>query len=220
VSGWAVLSFGLVAVTFATIVLEFYRGMRARQIMVGEAAGEALVRLVSKNRRRYGGYIVHLGVLMMFVAITATAVFREERQVTLTRGDEFSIAGYTVRYEGLEERDTPHVVYLMARMGIFSDGRRIDTLKPEKRFYKKPEQPTTEVAILSRMATDLYLVLGGMDEESQKVTLLAYLNPLVNLLWWGGLVMAFGTSVAAWPVRSAAHVRAYAAEPGSEQIAR
>jgi cytochrome c-type biogenesis protein CcmF len=220
VSGWAVVSFGLIAFSLATIVLEFYRGMRARQLMVGEGAGEALARLISKNRRRYGGYIVHLGVLMIFVAITTTSVFRAERQVTLAQGNEFTMAGYTVRYEGLEDRDTPHVLHVMARMGVFEDGRRIVTLKPEKRFYKKPEQPSTEVAIWSRMATDLYLVLGGVDEDTRRVTILAYLNPLINLLWWGGLVMALGTGVAAWPSRAAVRASAYAPESGSEHIAR
>ncbi len=157
---------------------------------------------------------------MIFAAITATAVFRSERQVTLAQGEEFTMAGYTLRYEGLEQRETSHVARLIARIGIFEGGRRIETLNPEKRFYIKPEQPTTEVAIWSRLATDLYLVLGSIDENSRKITLLAYLNPFINLLWWGGLVMAVGTGVAAWPSRQPVRASAYLTEPGSEQMAR
>jgi cytochrome c-type biogenesis protein CcmF len=220
VSGWAIVSIGLIAFVFTTIVMEFYRGMRARQAMVGEGAGQALARLIGKNRRRYGGYIVHLGVLMIFLGITTTSVFRQDRQVTLAQGKEFQMAGYTLRYEGLEERDTPHVVHVMARMGVFKDGRRIDTLKPEKRFYKKQEQPATEVAIRSRMGTDLYLVLGGFDEDTHVVTIQAYLNPLVNFLWWGGLVMALGTGVAVWPARVQARAAAYVAQPELDEVAQ
>ena len=82
--------------------------------------------------------------------------------MTVNQGESFEIGGYTLRYNGLEERDTPHVAYLMANIGVFSDGKQIDTLKPEKRFYKKPEQPTTEVAIRSTLGSDLYLVLGQL----------------------------------------------------------
>jgi cytochrome c-type biogenesis protein CcmF len=220
VSGWAIVSIALIGFVLTTIIMEFYGGTRARQAMLGEGAGQALVRLIGKNRRRYGGYIVHFGVLMIFLGITMTSVFREERQVTLAQGKEFRMAGYTLRYEGLEERDTPHVLRLMARVGVFQDGRRIDTLKPEKRFYKKPEQPTSEVAIRSSMGTDLYLALGGFDEDTRVVTIQAYLNPLVNFLWWGGLVMALGTGVAAWPMRAPARAPAYVAQPGWDEGTR
>src|SRR5262245_33194606 len=102
---WAVVSFSLIAFVLATIVAEFWRGVRARQAMVGESAPVALGRLVAKNRRRYGGYIIHLGVVMIFIAITGTSVFRQEKQVTLNQGEQVEIGGYTLRYNGLEERD-------------------------------------------------------------------------------------------------------------------
>jgi cytochrome c-type biogenesis protein CcmF len=203
-SGWALVSFSLCFFVLGTIAAEFYRGVRARQAMVGERIGTALLHLIGKNRRRYGGYIIHVGIVMIFVAITGTSVFRQERQVTLNQGETFEIGGYTLRYNGLEERDTPHVAYLMANMTVLQDGRAIDTLKPEKRFYKKPEQPTTEVAIRSTLGSDLYLVLGSYDGDTRMATILAYVNPLIAFLWMGGIVVACGSAVVMWPARVAA----------------
>jgi cytochrome c-type biogenesis protein CcmF len=217
---WAVISFSLIFFVLGTISAEFWRGMRARQAMLGEAAPLALARLTVKNKRRYGGYIIHLGVVMIFVAITGTSVFRQEKQVTLNQGERFDIGGYTLQYNGLEERDTPHIAYLMANIGVFQDGRQVDTLKPEKRFYKKPEQPTTEVAIRSTLGSDLYLVLGSYDGETHMATILAYLNPLIGFLYWGGMTLALGTLVVMWPAPALAREPAYAARPAAEEGAQ
>jgi len=200
---YPLLSFSLCAFVMATIVVEFWRGVRARQAMVGEHAGKALVHLVAKNRRRYGGYIIHVGVVMMFVAITGTSAFRQEQQVAVTPGQTLEIGGYTLRFDGVQGRETPHIAYLTAAVAVLRDGRVIDTLHPEKRFYKKPEQPTTEVAIRSTLGSDLYVVLGSYDEATQTATILAYLNPLIGFLWWGGIVVALGTVVTIWPARVA-----------------
>jgi cytochrome c-type biogenesis protein CcmF len=216
---WAIVSFSLIFFVLATIVAEFYRGMRARQAMMGENAAQALGRLIGKNRRRYGGYIIHMGVVMIFVAITGTSAFRLEEQVTLNPGESFDLGGYTLRYTGMEDRDTPHIAYLMANLEIFQDGRQVDTLKPEKRFYKKPEQPTTEVAIRSTLGSDLYLVLGSYDTETRMATILAYLNPLIGFLYWGGLVLTFGTFVVIWPTPVGAREVAYSASRARDEVA-
>jgi cytochrome c-type biogenesis protein CcmF len=215
---WAIVAFSLVFFVLATIVAEFYRGVRARQVLLGEHAVQALGRLISKNRRRYGGYIIHVGVVMIFVAITGTSAFRQEQQVTVNPGQTFEIGGYTLRYNGLEEEDTPHVATLLANLTVLQAGREIDTLKPEKRFYKKPEQPTTEVAIRSTLGSDLYVVLGSYDNETRMATFLAYLNPLIAFLWMGGIVIALGTGVVMWPVR--AGVRVPVTDAAVEEAAR
>src|SRR5262249_52163453 len=189
---YAVLSFSLCIFVLTTIVMEFYRGVRARQAMIGEGVLAALAHLIGKNRRRYGGYIIHVGIVMMFLAITGTSAFKQEKQITVKPGESFPMGDYTLRYEGLEPRETPHVAYLSARLAVLKDGRQIDTLLPEKRFYKKPEQPTTEVAIRSTLGADLYVVLGSFDEPTKMATIQAYINPLVGFLWWGGIVLAIG----------------------------
>jgi cytochrome c-type biogenesis protein CcmF len=201
-----------------TVVVEFYRGVRARQAMVGENPFTALVRLVGKNRRRYGGYIVHVGVVMMFLAITGTSAFREEKQITVKPGDTFPLGGYTLRYDGATGRDTPHISYLVGTVAILKDGKQIDTLYPEKRFYKKPEQPTTEVAIRSTLGGDLYLVLGAYDNATSTATIQAYVNPLIGFLWWGGVVLALGTVVTIWPARVAARGPVYVPSRGESVV--
>lgn len=218
VNGWAIISFSLSAFVMATVIMEFSRGVRARQAMVGESAPTALLRLIGKNRRRYGGYVVHVGVVMIYFAITGTSVYREERQVTLDKGGSFQIGTYTLRYNGMEEHDTPHVATLLANISVFQNDRQIDTLRPEKRFYKKPEQPSTEVAIHSTILSDLYVVLGNYDDDARKVTILAYLNPFISFLWWGGVVMAIGTAVVMWPQAAPARVAAYAPERNPKEV--
>jgi cytochrome c-type biogenesis protein CcmF len=215
---YAVVSFSLCIFVLATIVLEFYRGIRARQAMVGENPFTALVHLIGKNRRRYGGYIIHVGVVMMFLAITGTSAFKQEQQITVKPGDTFPVGRYTLRYEGVQPRETPHVAYLAASLAVLDGGRQVDTLRPEKRFYKKPEQPTTEVAIRSTLGADLYVVLGSYDDATHMATIQAYVNPLVGFLWWGGIVLACGTLVTIWPTRVPARAPAYVPRGAREGV--
>ena len=218
-SYWALISFPTGAFVLAGIVMEFYRGVRARQGVMGENPAVALMRLIGKNRRRYGGYIIHIGVVMMFAAITGTSVFKQEQQITLSQGQSFAIGGYTLRYDGIEQESTPHIAYLRAKIAVLQGGKQIDVLKPEKRFYKKPEQPTTEVAIRSTLGADLYLVLGSFDDDTKLATVLAYINPLVSFLWYGGLVIAFGTAVTMWPGGVAAREAVYASRRLGDRVA-
>ena len=215
----AVLSFALCIFVLATIAMEFYRGIRARQAMLGENPATALLRLISKNRRRYGGYIIHTGVVMMFLGITGTSAFKEEKQITLKPGESFTMGGNTLRYDGVTAHETKHIAYWTANIAVFQDGRQVGTLQPEKRFYKKPEQPTTEVAIRSRPGADLYLVLGSYDEASKMATIQAYINPLVSWLWLGGVVLALGTVVTIVPNRAPARAPAYAPSRGRGAVA-
>ncbi len=216
---WALVSFSLCAFVTATIVQEFWRGARARQSIVGESFGQALARLVGKNRRRYGGYIVHLGVVLVFLAITGTSAFRIEQQVVVKRGEAFRIGDYQLRFDGVRAWQTDHSAHLAADIAVLRDGRMVDVLHPEKRLYKKPEQPATEVAIRSRWGTDLYVVLGSFDEKSGSATILAYINPLIGMLAWGGLVLAAGTLITIWPQRRARAVESWAAEHRGQRSA-
>ncbi|HJQ85782.1 MAG TPA: cytochrome c-type biogenesis CcmF C-terminal domain-containing protein, partial [Candidatus Binatia bacterium] len=192
----------------ATVVQEFWRGVRARQAMLRERAPRALVRLVGKNRRRYGGYVIHVGIVSIFVGIAASSAFRIESQQTLRAGEEMQAGAFRLRFERIASDDDPHVSRLSAVVSVWRDGEQIATLAPEKRFYKRPQQPTTEVAMRSTLMEDLYLVLGSYDPPSGLVTLQAYVNPLVAWLWIGGFIMAAGTLVTMWP--SAAERRAVA----------
>ena len=214
------VSFSLCFFVAATVAIEFYRGMRARQVLVGESAGIALGRLVSKNHRRYGGYIIHLGVVLIFMGITGSSLFKDEVQSTVARGQSFSIRGYTLRFDALSEEDDPHVAITRAEVAVLRGEKQVGVLRPEKRFYKRPGQPTTEVAIRKRLSEDLYLVLGALDPASGLVTFQTFLNPLVSWLWIGGLVMVLGTAVVMTPTPAERHARASVrADRGSPAVA-
>ncbi|HXJ32602.1 MAG TPA: heme lyase CcmF/NrfE family subunit [Candidatus Eisenbacteria bacterium] len=211
--GYAYATFAIGVFVMGTIVQEFWRGMRARQALLTESAPRALARVVGKNRRRYGGYVIHVGIVMMFVGIASSSMFRVEAQQTLAAGQEMTAGRYTLRFERIENHEDGHMASSAAVMSVFRDGVQIDTLKPEKRFYKKPKQPTTEVANRSTLREDLYLVLGSYDPQTKLATILAYVNPLVVWIWIGGLVLAMGTAIAVWP--TAAERRAEVAVPGA-----
>jgi cytochrome c-type biogenesis protein CcmF len=210
--GYAYVTFVLGMFVLGTVGQEFWRGVRARQAMLHESAPRALTRLVGKNRRRYGGYLIHVGVVALFVGIAASNAFRVEAQQTLRAGEEMDVGKFRLRYERISAEEDPHVSRTSAVVSVWRDGRQIATLAPEKRFYKKPQQPTTEVAMRSTLREDLYLVLGSYDPPSGLVTLQAYVNPLVAWLWIGGFIMALGTTVTMWP--SAAERREVAYEMG------
>jgi cytochrome c-type biogenesis protein CcmF len=206
--GGAHLTFALSAFVLATVVQEFWRGVRARQAMLRESAPRALSRLVGKNRRRYGGYVIHVGIVAIFVGIAASSAFRIETQATLQPGQTMEAGRYTLRYEKLVPEENAHVSRLKAVVTASVAGRQVATLEPEKRFYKKPQQPTTEVAMRSTLREDLYVVLGSYDAQSGFVTLLAYVNPLVAWLWLGGVIMGLGTLVTMWPSAAERRVEA------------
>src|SRR5438046_9920210 len=216
--GYAFATFALGVFVLGTIGQAFWRGMRARQAMLHESAPRARGRLGGKHRRRYGGYLIHVGVVSIFVAIAASTAFRSEAQETLTPGGEVVAGKFRLRYERVTSEENAHLSRLAAEVSVWRDGKRIATLAPEKRFYKKPQQPTTEVAMRSTLAEDLYLVLGSYDPPSGLVTLPAAVNPLVAWLWIGGIIMGMGTLVTMWPSaaerREAVVVRGAAAAPG------
>ena len=119
--------------------------------------------------------------------------------MTLNEGESVELGGYTLRYEGLEQRDTPHIAYLMARVGVIENGRLVETLKPEKRFYTASRQGTSEVAVRKRINEDLYLNFGGMSDDNQRAVIQAYIFPLVSWIWVGTLVLIGGTFICLIP---------------------
>ncbi|MCC6848065.1 MAG: heme lyase CcmF/NrfE family subunit [Deltaproteobacteria bacterium] len=218
-SGWrnyyAVVCFSLAVFVLATIFMEFYRGTRARQALMGEPAPRALANLVGKNRRRYGGYVIHVGVVMVFVGVAASSAFRLEEQETIRKGDVVQVGAFTLTYQDIHFTEDAHYSSMLAEIAVAKNGAPVGTLFPEKRFYKKQQQPTTEVALRSTLAEDLYLVLGSYDDATGLMTMIVFVNPLVNWLWIGGLVMVLGTVIVMSP--TAAEQRALAAALAVEE---
>jgi cytochrome c-type biogenesis protein CcmF len=197
---WYVLTaLSLAAFALGTVVVEFRRGVSARRHLVHETPARALVNLVSKNNRRYGGYIIHLGVVFAFIGIVASSFFRTEVKRSVREGQTFSIGAYEITFLGLKGVETAHLEDLSARLAVRSGGREIATMEPARLFYKRPQQPATRVAIRSTPLADLYVVLAGVDDQSGLATFEVFLTPLVFWLWAGGLMMAIGTVVVMWP---------------------
>jgi len=200
IRGWYVLTgFSLAAFVLGTVAVEFERGVMARRRMVHESPPRALVNLVAKNNRRYGGYIVHVGVALAFVAIIGSSFFKTEVKRSVREGQSFEIGPYRLVYLGLSSIDTAHMENLTARLSVMRHGKMVEVLEPAKLFYKRPQQPATKVAIRATLASDLYVVLAGVDDKSGLATFDVFLTPLVSWLWLGGMMMALGTVVGMWP---------------------
>jgi cytochrome c-type biogenesis protein CcmF len=193
-SVYPLISFSLCLFVITTILTEFYRGAMARAKTRQEHFVQALGRLILKNKRRYGGYIIHLGIVMMFVGFTGSA-FNTYEYADLKEGDRLEIKDYTIVCKKLEEGENPNFIYMVAALDIFKGGKQIDTLYPEKRFYLASEQATSEVSIKSSLKEDLYIVFAGISDEEKEenvAVIQAWVNPLVIWIWIGSFTLALG----------------------------
>jgi cytochrome c-type biogenesis protein CcmF len=192
VRGWVPLVFfsasGFVVMTVA---FEFWKGARARNSIRRSGFLVSLMDLTLMNKRRYGGFIIHLGAVMVFVGIIASSFFSQDETFTLGRGEEYAFGKYTIQFQQLQMTKDPEKDVVTASLDIFSQGGKIGELQPQKHFHHKSEQPMTEVKIRSTLAEDLYLVLADWDDDGH-VTFHAFINPLVQFIWLGIAVMVLG----------------------------
>jgi cytochrome c-type biogenesis protein CcmF len=196
----ALLAWGLSAFVLATIAQEIIRATLLR----AQAAGISLLRafggLFAKNRRRYGGYIVHVGIVVMCIGFAGEA-FKLEKEVLMKPGQRFAIGRYIVRSEGLRVTRDKQKQMITAPLTVFVDGEAVALMHPARWIYdRKKDQPTTEVSIKRSMAEDLYVAVGNFDAGKQIVTFKLVINPLVNWIWLGFLVMTFGVVLAGMPL--------------------
>jgi cytochrome c-type biogenesis protein CcmF len=180
------------------IAREFYKGARARSYGTGENFIEAVVNLTLQNTRRYGGYIVHFGFVLLFIGWAGQA-FTSDTQGEIGIGDTIALRQYVLRVENLGVEDTPNYVSQKATIGLFEDGKKVAILYPEHRVYKASQQPTTEVSIWSTLKEDIYVVFAAATPDGKKAIVQAYYNPLVVWVWIGGIVLGLGTLIAMLP---------------------
>jgi cytochrome c-type biogenesis protein CcmF len=191
-----------------TIVQEFWRGVRARRRMHGESAPIAFFRLVARNRRRYGGYIVHAGILIYFVAFSGMA-FQREQEATLKPGQTVEMRspfGHTYRFThlGVSQFEALNRIVSAATVEVSKDGRPAGIMTSEKRqhvdSFKRPTfEPSTEVGIRSNLQEDLYIVFAGSVEGTEQAVYRFNINPLVWWVWFGGAVLMVGGLITLWP---------------------
>jgi cytochrome c-type biogenesis protein CcmF len=152
-----------------------------------------------KNKRRYGGYIVHFAVVLIFVGLSGNAFNRAETQ-QLSTGQEMKIGDYTLKMAGFRQGEKSNYRYAQVSLDVFKDGKLIDTLRPEQRAYSSGERQTlTDVALHSTPKEDLYVVFAGMSEDSVICQIKAYVNPLVFWIWFGSAVMLLGAVITLLP---------------------
>ena len=198
----ALIGFFLVAFVIFVTVYDTFRGARARQRSQDENFLTALVRLAGRNRRRYGGYIIHISMMLMAIGILGIEVFQTETQGTLAQGESLQLAGYTVEYKEIAvwPEDDKGVQYTRAVVDVSKDGQYIGELYPRIDFYFDAQQTMTIPGQRSTLQDDLYILLVDWQPASAAgATFKIYHNPLVNWLWVGSIVFIIGMLFAAWP---------------------
>jgi cytochrome c-type biogenesis protein CcmF len=197
----ALLGFWLCAFVAAVTLYEFWRGALARHRKSGESFPVALWRLAGRNRRRYGGYVIHLGVVLMAIGIIGIELFQTETQGTLAQGEQMTLGKYTITYDSLAVFDTNDGRNVArAVVSVYKDGKFVDELHPRRDYYYESQQPMTIPGVRSTWEDDFYLLLVDWQPVSTAAaTFKIYHNPLVNWLWLGGIVFILGTLIAAWP---------------------
>ena len=191
----AVIGLSSTIFMFATHVQEFIQGTRARMRATKENIFRAIYKLIRKNQRRYGGYIVHIGIALIAVGVIASHAYSEEVLKTVNLGESFTIGDYELTFKGLTETTDKGNGIVVADIGTTYRGKDVGTVQPEKVFYESWPEPSTEVAIKTNWKEDLYLVLSSW-ENREKITLQVKVNPFVSWIWAGGIIMIIGTAVA------------------------
>ena len=194
---YALLSFGLCVFVTTSLGTEFHHGTRARMRSSSENYPVALYRLCAKSRRRYGGYLTHLALVLLFVGFTGKA-FTQEFEFVLEKGASRQVGDYQLSFESLAFAEASNHSTTAAALGLHRDGEFLGTLLPERRYYPAFDQGTTEVSIYSTLREDFYVILvGSAADRSAKFKV--YINPLINFVWLGSIVFVLGALWAMWP---------------------
>jgi cytochrome c-type biogenesis protein CcmF len=189
----ALIAFGLCTFTAFAIGGEFARGSRLYRSREKMGWPSALGRTLARNRRRYGGYIVHLGVVLIVIGLAGGA-FKTERQAHIGVGDSIAVGDYELVYEHFSQGEDPEKSIFTADIGVFRDGERVTTLTPQRNFHSAQQQWQSEIAIRSNPIEDLYVVVTAFDPD-QAASVRAFVNPLTWWIWAGAAVMVLGMSV-------------------------
>jgi cytochrome c-type biogenesis protein CcmF len=193
---------GFAVCTFAagTILYELWRGVRVRHAH-GEAYPRALATLVLRHRQRYGGYLVHLGLVALAVGVIGSQFFQTTQDFTLQKGQTAHIAGYAITYEGISSPNMTGISVVSTRFAVAQGTSAATVIAPGERIFPGFEsQPTSVVSITTHGLTDLYVFLSGYEGTNQ-ASIKVFINPLVSLIWFGGLLMLVGGVTCWWPER-------------------
>jgi cytochrome c-type biogenesis protein CcmF len=196
----ALFGYGIVSLAGFVALYEIYRGAAARHHSMGESWTQAVIALFGRNRRRYGGYIIHLGITVIGIGVIGSTLFQQTTQRTLAVGESLDFGGYTMRYDGFTQGFADDGRQMeIAEVSVLRNGQTLAQLRPRHDIY--PDMPMQIAGAYSSLEGDFYVLLAGWEPTSANTaTFKIYINPLINLVWWGGLILMAGTFIAAWPI--------------------
>ena len=200
-SSLAVLAFAAAAFVLATIALDFGRATRAR-LRAGESLLPAMGGLVRRHNRRYGGFVVHLGILIIALGVTGSQAWSVQTEMTLRPGETAELVGYRVRFDGLTAVEESNHFKVVGAFTV-SNGRVLGVLRPAKKFYPQEQSPIAYVDYRLGLKEDIYLVLGDFARDGRQATVKLQVNRLVSWIWIGGAVLTLGALLAILPDRRA-----------------
>jgi cytochrome c-type biogenesis protein CcmF len=213
---YSLMAISLAVFVAVTVFAEFLRGARVIRSHTGMNLAAAMVQLTRRNTRRYGGYLVHFGVVVIIIGFAGSA-FNQDKEQELGLGDKMNVGRYTLVSRSSTHDLQPNFESDYAILDVYRNGKFLETMYPERRFYNASQQDATIVANRSTWREDLYLVYAGRNPETGRPIIRAHLNPLVVWVWIGVYIVVFGTLVALVPNLQAVAVRASA--PAAELAA-
>lgn len=196
---WALVCTAIVAAGVAAMVIDLFGKVAERRASTGENPVVALVRLLDGNHRRYGGQLAHLGMLMIVAGIAGSSLFSVNRELQMTPGQRVQVGRYGVKFDSIDAVDGGNYRAVQLTLEMTDPDGSVHLLKPQRRFYDKGKQPSSEVAIRSSLREDLYATLAGFEYSGQQVAVQLIINPLVNWIWLGGVVLGVGGIVCLTP---------------------
>jgi cytochrome c-type biogenesis protein CcmF len=194
---YSLMTILLSALVALTVASEFYRGGRVISEKTGQGMFASVVQLTHRNTRRYGGYIVHFGVVLAMIGFSGSAL-NQEKEMEMGYGDKMTIGGYELVCRSYTQDDNPNQASEWALLDVYQNGQKLLTMTPVRLLFKASRQPSTKPDIYSTLKEDLYLVYEGQSEKGQPI-IKAHLNPMVSWIWIGAFVMVLGTGLALVP---------------------
>lgn len=198
---YPILAYSLSFFAIITVFAEFHRAVRSTQLSVQSSTLNAASTVLRRHRSRYGGYLIHIGVAIAAISITASMAHKIEREFTLKKGETIEIGRFSLSLSDFKSDRNDNFEWLTAivPVSITASAEQYVTLFPEKRFYFRTKEPTTEVALKIGPREDLYLVIAGLSEDGGSATFKIFINPLQMWLWVGGIIMILGSVIVVLP---------------------
>jgi len=195
---FSLVTFTLAAGVITAIAAEFLRGAAVVRTQTGKNLLASTILLIRRNTRRYGGYVVHFGIVVMFIGIAGGA-FNQSKEQEMGFGDTLTLGQYRLVCQSFTQDSNANFDTEYALLDVYKGSKKITQLAPEKRFYHASETSSTMVALRSTLANDLYVIYEGKNPDTDRPIIKVFLNPLMNWIWIGVLIVVFGTLLALVP---------------------